>query len=523
MSKQSTRWPVVLGLCLGVLCNAPYAAPRHADGGQGFLSPPHDHVSPQLDAALALAAGEGEALLRARGDWQEADTSKAAKVSGMLWPVGPIPGIGDQWTGISNFVDHDPAWPNRLLDYTCGTRTYDTSAGYNHAGVDIFLWPFGWHLMDHGSIDVRAAASGVLLAKGDGNPDRSCSLDAPDTPNYVLVRHGDGTVARYLHLQTGSVTSKAVGETIAAGEVLGRVGSSGVSSGPHLHFELRANSSPSAAVIDPFNGSCNAVSSGWAAQRPYHDSQLNRLSTHSAAPQLASCPNTTDTPNLHDSFRPGDRAVFLAAYRDQRKGQITQFRIRRPDQSLLTQWTHDLANQSNAPDVYNASYWYWSIALPANAPTGVWTFEADFEGQTERHTFRVDTLAAVTPVSDPRGLIGVWFDPASSGQGMEVHWLEGDLLVVFFYGYRDSGANLFLLGTRSGRPNYHELLAVPMQSATGGRFNHFDPNSIVRSQWGELRLTLHSCTQASAELIGADGQQTLQLERLGRTTGLDCG
>jgi hypothetical protein len=264
------------------------------------------------------------------------------------------------------------------------------------------------------------------------------------------------------------------------------------------------------------------VASAWANQRPYRDSQLNRLSTHSAPPQTASCPNTTDTPNFQDQFRPGDRAVFLAAYRDQRKGQLTQYRIRRPDQSILSQWTHDLASQSNAPEAYNASYWYWTLTLPANAPSGVWTFEADFEGQTQRHTFRVDALAAITPVNDPRGLIGAWFDPAKSGQGMEMHWLEGDLLAVFFFGYRDSGANLFLLGTHVGRLNFNEPVTIPLEAASGGRFNFFDPDAVVRSHWGELHLTLHHCSQATAELIGADGQQVLLLERLGRSPGLDC-
>ena len=521
MTMTLTLRTIALGL-LSVVCGVAQAIPPAADGGQGLLTPPHDHMSVRLETTLVRAAAEGEALLRARGEWQEADLGKAAKLGGMNWPTGPIPGIGAQWTGISNFVDHDAAWPNRVLDYTCGTRTYDTSGGYNHAGVDIFLWPFGWHVMDHGSIDVRAAAEGVLLAKQDGNPDRSCSFDAPDTPNYVLIRHADGTVARYLHLQTGSVTSKAIGATISVGEVLGRVGSSGVSTGPHLHFELRANSNASAAVIDPFHGDCNAVASAWANQRPYRDSQLNRLSTHSAPPQTASCPNTTDTPNFQDQFRPGDRAVFLAAYRDQRKGQLTQYRIRRPDQSILSQWTHDLASQSNAPEAYNASYWYWTLTLPANAPSGVWTFEADFEGQTQRHTFRVDALAAITPVNDPRGLIGAWFDPAKSGQGMEMHWLEGDLLAVFFFGYRDSGANLFLLGTHVGRLNFNEPLTIPLEAASGGRFNFFDPDAVVRSHWGELHLTLHHCSQATAELIGADGQQVLLLERLGRSPGLDC-
>ena len=92
------------------------AVPPAADGGQGLLTPPHDHVSVRLETTLVRAAAEGEALLRARSEWQEAEPAKFAKVGGMSWPTGPIPGIGAQWTGISNFVDHDAAWPNRVLE-----------------------------------------------------------------------------------------------------------------------------------------------------------------------------------------------------------------------------------------------------------------------------------------------------------------------------------------------------------------------------------------------------------------------
>lgn len=45
--------------------------------------------------------------------------------------------------GISNYVDTDSNFPNSLLDYNCGMRTYDRENGYNHAGIDYFTWPYG--------------------------------------------------------------------------------------------------------------------------------------------------------------------------------------------------------------------------------------------------------------------------------------------------------------------------------------------------------------------------------------------
>ena len=51
-------------------------------------------------------------------------------------------------------------------------------------------------------------------------------------------RHDDGSLALYAHLRTGSVTARPIGARIAAGEYLGVIGSSGNSTGPHLHFEV---------------------------------------------------------------------------------------------------------------------------------------------------------------------------------------------------------------------------------------------------------------------------------------------
>ncbi len=495
------------------------AAHARAPDGQAILSghAASDHVTDEQDRAMVQAVQENLAKLQAMGKSLPAGQPK---VSGLVWPLGPVPGVGRDWHGISNFVDLNPAFPGQVRDYTCGTRSYDNASGYNHAGTDYFTWPFPWHEMDAGSVDVRAAAPGTLVAKRDGNDDRSCSFSAPDTPNYVIVQHGDGTIARYLHLKRDSVTTRAIGSPVAAGDVLGKVGSSGISTGPHLHFELRASNSAGAAVIDPYNGQCNTVPTAWSQQRPYRETRINRLSTHSAAPIAPSCPDTRDQPQFKDAFEPGDAIVFLAAYRDPGRGIATAFRVLRPNGSVFAQWQFDMANAGATPDFYNAGYWLWSNTLPTDAPTGTWTFEATLQSVVTTHEFNVGSPSMA--IDDPRGLIGSWYEPATSGQGFEVQWINGDTLMVYFYGHRDDGSNLFLLGVRQGAFEYGQTLDIPMAATTGGRFNDFDATDIERSQWGSLQLTFDSCDSAIAELSGDDGEQTLILERLGRTTGLDC-
>ncbi len=513
----------LLACVLFTLTCAQAVSARRPDGGQAMQAEvASDRVSDELDRRLAAEATANIERLRREGRLPQ---GVRPKVSGLVWPLGPVAGAGTDWHGISNFVDLDPAFPNQLRDYTCASRTYDTTSGYNHRGIDYFTFPFPWHLLDSGAIDVRAAAAGTLVGRGDGNADRSCSMNAPDTPNYATVRHADGTIARYLHMKSGSVTTRPIGSAIAAGEVLGKVGSSGISTGPHLHLELRANETAGAAVIEPHNGTCNTAPSAWAQQRPYRDSKINRLSTHGTPPVSPTCSGTTmpgtDQPNFKNAFLPGESILFLSAYHDQGRGQVAQYRVLRPDLSVFASWNFDMAQTGSTPDFYNASYWYWNYTLPANAPHGLWQFESTFQGVTRRHHFRVGNTT--TAIADMKGLIGAWFEPATSGQGFELHWINGDIALVFFYGHHDNGDNFFLLGQRNGMWDFGQEVEFQMYQTTGGRWTDLDPALIQRPAWGTARITFVSCTTAVAELDGIDGTQVLNLERLGRTIGLDCG
>ncbi|MCX7772457.1 MAG: M23 family metallopeptidase, partial [Clostridia bacterium] len=58
--------------------------------------------------------------------------------------------------------------------------------------------------------------------------------------NTIIIDHGGGIATLYLHIKNGGLLVKE-GQTVKAGDVIAKVGSTGLSTGPHLHFEVRKN------------------------------------------------------------------------------------------------------------------------------------------------------------------------------------------------------------------------------------------------------------------------------------------
>lgn len=146
----------------------------------------------------------------------------------LLWPLGGE--AGKDWV-IANYVDHDKR-KNSMRDYLGRTGaeavTYD-----GHQGLDLEIPNF--RMMDKG-IPVYAATEGVVEEVFDSSPDRNLHC-APDKWNHVTLRHTGGWKTIYAHLKRGSVKVHP-GAKVAAGTLLGFVGSSGCSTFPHLHFEV---------------------------------------------------------------------------------------------------------------------------------------------------------------------------------------------------------------------------------------------------------------------------------------------
>ncbi|MCL2503339.1 MAG: M23 family metallopeptidase [Coriobacteriia bacterium] len=93
----------------------------------------------------------------------------------------------------------------------------------------------------HTGLDIGASQGSVIVAAGSGTVIYTGYRGGYG--NTVMIDHGNGVVSLYAHQANGSIMVQT-GQKVASGEQIGKVGSTGNSTGPHLHFEVRVNGTP---------------------------------------------------------------------------------------------------------------------------------------------------------------------------------------------------------------------------------------------------------------------------------------
>ncbi|MCB9642229.1 MAG: peptidoglycan DD-metalloendopeptidase family protein [Myxococcales bacterium] len=196
-----------------------------------------------------------------------------------LWLLLPIPAwaqtqfrypMTTSGTYITAYRDNNrTVGPKR--DWNGGQKTYD-----NHSGSDYGIGGFAG--MDRG-FWILAGADGTVDAATDGNADRCTSGKcSPCSGNYVRLRHSDGKYSYYLHMKRGTVQVR-IGQHVKCGDRLGLVGSSGCSTGPHLHFQVNVSS----GSRDPF------LNNDWVNRGAYLGHPSTQCKGGSPPPPLPTC------------------------------------------------------------------------------------------------------------------------------------------------------------------------------------------------------------------------------------------
>lgn len=414
---------VLLGysLALFALVAAPAQAQIQVHGGE-HPTPPYDDASRQIDMAhpAIIETARRLGLEDLQTIRPAIDRSRALKLD---LPLRLKPSSRHlRGYGAGNFVDLDQS--SGIRDFACGASSYD-----GHQGIDYGLGADPWGTMDAGEIEIVAAAPGVLVDRADGNYDRNCAWSNPPPPaNYVVVRQDDGLYAFYWHMKNGTVTKKTVGSRVARGELLGAVGSSGQSTGPHLHFELR-DTVGAGPGIDPYAGACGSPVSMWKHQHEAVDTEIMRVATHSEIPSAPTSACDRADPKYSDTFAPGS-VVWAAVYLKDLSPDTppVPVQIVRPDGTIYAEWPG-----TTVTTTLHRAWWIVGWGLPAG-PSGFWKARAILNGRNYEHTFavgmpipattsvraRVEPLArsvrvglarSVTVVatnSSPREAVGCW-------------------------------------------------------------------------------------------------------------------
>ncbi|MFB7931183.1 MULTISPECIES: M23 family metallopeptidase [Streptomyces] len=128
-----------------------------------------------------------------------------------------------------------PSWVDPVKKYKLSASFAQNGGMWQstHSGQD-FAVPTGTQVVAaHGGTVVKAGGNGA----GDG----------PAYGNAVVIKHGNGTYSQYAHLSKVTVN---VGQIVKTGQEIAKSGSTGNSSGPHLHFEIRTTANYGSAV-DP--------------------------------------------------------------------------------------------------------------------------------------------------------------------------------------------------------------------------------------------------------------------------------
>ena len=195
-----------------------------------------------IAAAYAVTAEQLD-----RGTWNQLSPGVGPLTPGSHLRVPPSTSSPSDAAGFLTYMLEQPVNMSPLLAYATGgprATTVPTVAGPLPKnwpyGSGNFTWPvYGWlsqpYRDDHRAIDI-AAPIGTFVTAADRGVVVRAGWNDQGYGLFVVIDHNIDYLTLYAHLSDVYVKE---GEVVAQGQVIGAVGSTGNSTGPHLHFEIR--------------------------------------------------------------------------------------------------------------------------------------------------------------------------------------------------------------------------------------------------------------------------------------------
>lgn len=317
------------------------------------------------------------------------------------YPFVPLGGtLFDEVFG-QNFVDLDTG-PN-LLDFTGGTATIN-----GQTGEDFLLPSFA---AENIGVPVFAALDGTVTQAVYTDRADHVTSGGTGLGNYVLLSHGAGQETGYFSLAYSNDDPRyqplSPGQFVKAGTQIGLVGSSGVSTGPHLHFQSTLNG----AIFEPFAGAARPGPSWWVSQpllraEPYVES-------YAISPGTIASPAPNEDLPRQGAFASGvTQTGCWAILNNLPAGSTFRLRWMRPDGSVYQSDSGPLTFPGSGTFQRTVRYFWnytWNPGLDA---VGTWHLELTVNGtlvQTAPFVV-VGTGQAPPPPQDPYS-VSATFDP----------------------------------------------------------------------------------------------------------------
>ncbi len=276
--------------------------------------------------------------------------------------IFPIDGVRNQDYAINNYADVDPR-ANLTSDFTGGIFQYD---GHNAWDVG----PANFLAQDQG-IPILAAADGVVAEVADGNFDRKTSF-ANTNANYVIVDHGNNWRTIYWHLARDSVVV-SVGQSVSAGDMLGEMGSSGISTGTHVHYSVYRYNFPVESMYDTET-----------YYLPHDDVEYQPLTETGLLYSNINNDNTPSNSDWRESFptksvytlSSNDPVVLNFSLSHLVQNDLLDLTIYRPDGSIAADWDWTANGLYRFPGFYwwiGTNYWQQQV--------GDWNWQVAKDGE----------------------------------------------------------------------------------------------------------------------------------------------
>ncbi len=423
----------------------------------------------------------------------------------LIWPM---PGLPYEDYGVSNYTDIDPT--SGIRDYRGGFSTYN-----GHDAID--SGPAGFQAMDAG-VPILAAANGTVVATHDGEWDRQTdgfNQNPTPTANYIIIDHGAGWQTFYWHLRRDSLQVE-VGDTVSQGDFIGYMGSSGISTGLHVHFGVTHHGMTVEPMIDQ--------ATYWVDPFGYNGDEVHVFSSGV----------TNYNPTAHGSEGPSqvtnwkqqpDQLTYVwAHFSGLRQNDFVQYVWHRPDDSVYT------IGSFNVPQDYGWSWWWFSRTLPSSPDLGTWRVDFLVNGTKKGEQFfdvtatgapemRIEDLSTNLIVDDR-------YTPLDFGEVAQGSFDPSLTLKVI-----NHGQDTLQLSNLRVPENYYVVEGLSTSVAPGGTefFTIALDTSVAGYHAGEVRIDTNDADESEYDFsvegtVVAEGQNQLTLgiseRRVGEQTSL---